>query len=77
MISRSNISVVETLRKFANAKSGKGIDVCFLVPTETGLKKSIMDATQDVRLYLKNKNLHDFDAQKKGMITQPETSFAF
>lgn len=72
MISRSNISVVETLRKFANAKSGKGIDVCFLVPTETGLKKSIMDATQDVRLYLKNKNLHDFDAQEKG-----ETGKAF
>ena len=39
MLSQSNISVVDTLREFKKVN----IPVCFLVPTETGLKKSIMD----------------------------------
>lgn len=35
-------------------------------PTETGLKKSIMDATGSVRSFLKSKNAHDYDLQKQG-----------
>ena len=34
--------------------------------TETGLKKSILDATAPVRAYLKEKNVHDYDAQLQG-----------
>lgn len=50
-------------------------------PTETGLKKSIMDATAPVRLFFKNKNIHDYQEQKQGQehkhtltvyIVQPE-----
>ena len=36
-----------------------------LVPTETGLNKSIMDATQDFREFL-CENMHMFDEQKQG-----------
>ena len=35
-------------------------------PTETGLVKSIIDATGSVRSYLKSKNVHDFENQKQG-----------
>ncbi len=34
--------------------------------TETGLKKSILDATAPVRAYLKEKNVHDYDLQLQG-----------
>lgn len=66
MLSKSNINIIETLRAFNNSKSGEGLDVCFLVPTRTGMEKSIMDATQDVRDYFKKKDLHDFDCQGQG-----------
>jgi hypothetical protein len=62
MIKLSNISVIETLRKFKE----KNIPVCFLVPTITGLEKSIMDATSDVRDFLLNKNIHDYNKQTQG-----------
>ncbi|MCP4459710.1 MAG: MvaI/BcnI restriction endonuclease family protein [Cytophagales bacterium] len=35
-------------------------------PTETGLKKSIMDATGPVRNYLKSNSIHDYSTQKQG-----------
>lgn len=35
-------------------------------PTETGLKKSIMDATGSVRSYLKSENIHDYELQQQG-----------
>lgn len=66
LISSSNLDITETLRKFANARSQKGLDVCFIVPTHTGLKKSILDATADVQKYLKISNFHDYDAQQQG-----------
>ena len=34
--------------------------------TETGLNKSILDATAPVRAYLKEKNIHDYDLQLQG-----------
>ncbi len=34
--------------------------------TETGLKKSILDATAPVRAYLKEKNVHDYETQLQG-----------
>lgn len=42
------------------------ISLTLIEPTETGLKKSIMDATGPVRNYLKEKNLHDFETQLQG-----------
>ena len=42
------------------------IELTLIEPTETGLIKSIMDATGSVRSYLKAKNIHDFESQKQG-----------
>ena len=42
------------------------VELCLIEPTETGLVKSIMDATGTVRNYLKSKNIHDFDFQNQG-----------
>ncbi|MBE0423536.1 MAG: MvaI/BcnI restriction endonuclease family protein [Lutibacter sp.] len=42
------------------------ISLTLIEPTETGLKKSIMDATGTVRNYLKSKNFHDYNLQTQG-----------
>ena len=42
------------------------IELCLIEPTETGLQKSIMDATGSVRFFLKSKNIHDFAFQNQG-----------
>ena len=39
------------------------MDVSFLVPTKTGLKKSIMDATEQVRYHLREVRIHDYYTQ--------------
>jgi hypothetical protein len=44
----------------------KSVEVTLIEPTETGLKKSIMDATGSVRSYLKDKNIHDYELQNQG-----------
>ncbi len=44
----------------------KGIEVALLEPTETGLSKSIIDATQSLRYLLKRWKIHDYDQQKQG-----------
>ncbi len=44
----------------------KGYDVAFIVPTPTGLKKSIMDAHHSIRALLKRNEIHDFFTQKQG-----------
>jgi MvaI/BcnI restriction endonuclease family len=44
----------------------KSVELCLIEPTETGLKKSIMDATGSVRTYLQTKSIHDFAKQKQG-----------
>lgn len=44
----------------------RGIEACYVVPTQTGLEKSIMDAHVGVRDYLRVKGIHDFDSQDKG-----------
>lgn len=50
---------IKTLTKFQ-------VSLALIEPTETGLKKSIMDATGAVRNFLKNENIHDFVSQKQG-----------
>jgi hypothetical protein len=42
------------------------ISVTLIEPTQTGLGKSIMDATGPVRIYLKDNNIHDYSIQKQG-----------
>ena len=42
------------------------VELCLIEPTETGLVKSIMDATGSVRNYLKSKNIHNFELQNQG-----------
>jgi hypothetical protein len=38
----------------------------FLVPTATGLEKSIMDATDGVRAWLREHEIHDYSGQQQG-----------
>lgn len=42
------------------------VALTLIEPTETGLKKSIMDATGSVRHFLKSENIHDYDLQVQG-----------
>jgi hypothetical protein len=42
------------------------VELCLIEPTQTGLEKSIMDATGSIRSYLKAKKIHDYDLQKQG-----------
>lgn len=62
MLERSDTSISETLKLF-NAYE---LEVGLLVPTATGLKKSIMDATASVRDFLRDFGFHDYDGQQKG-----------
>ncbi|MDC0185784.1 MvaI/BcnI family restriction endonuclease [Gammaproteobacteria bacterium] len=63
MLIKANIDIPETLSVFRT----EGLQVSFLVPTETSLKKSIMDATQQFREFLSNSGIHNFDNQKQGI----------
>lgn len=42
------------------------VPLALIEPTETGLKKSIMDATGSVRSFLKENGIHDYDTQGQG-----------
>jgi len=42
------------------------VSIALIEPTETGLKKSIMDATGSVRNYLRKNNFHDYSLQSQG-----------
>ena len=44
----------------------KGIDFSIIIPTETGLKKSIMDAVSGVREFLIKNGIHDYESQELG-----------
>ncbi len=62
MLSQSDIEIGMVLPIFAEP----GIDVAFLVPTETGYEKSIMDATQMVRDLLSDTGVHNYWKQGQG-----------
>ena len=62
MLSLSNLDIPETLGKFKEL----GIRVSFIVPTETGLAKSIMDAHHGIRTFLGDHQIHDFESQLQG-----------
>ena len=61
------------MRKLTEAEQNKiklltknQVSLTLIEPTETGLKKSIMDATGSVRNFLKSENIHDYDQQLQG-----------
>ena len=61
------------MRKLTDAEQEKiklltknQVSITLIEPTETGLKKSIMDATGSVRSYLKSENIHDYELQQQG-----------
>ena len=43
-----------------------GIENSIFIPTETGFKKSILDATQAVRMHFHIENFHDYSTQNMG-----------
>lgn len=62
MLEKSDFPVVIALELLTHL----GLEAAVIVPTPTGLGKSIMDATSSVREYLRSKNYHDFDTQGQG-----------
>lgn len=66
MLAKSNISITDTLKILRNNNGDYTLDPAFLVPTETGMAKSILDATMTVRAFLKKHAIHDYEVQKQG-----------
>lgn len=62
MLSISKTNVAETLALFKQ----RGIKVGFIVPTQTGLNKSILDAHESLRAFFKANEVHDYRAQYQG-----------
>lgn len=62
MLAMSDTNIDQFFSVFADA----GVPVAFLVPTQTGYTKAIMDAIGPVRELLKDANVHDFEAQRQG-----------
>lgn len=62
MLAMSDVDVKEFIPFFADA----GIPVAFLVPTNTGYEKSIMDATSPIRILLKDAGVHNYVEQAQG-----------
>jgi hypothetical protein len=51
---------------FLSTLASKAGEYAFLSPTQTGLNKSIMDATGGVRYFLKGEGIHDYSLQQQG-----------
>lgn len=62
MLVKSDVSVVDALKIL----NGHDISAGFIVPTDTSMTKSIMDATFVLRKYLKDQTFHDYDMQSQG-----------
>ena len=62
MLVESDFDITEAIR-FFNTHS---VEATYLVPTAVGLGKSIMDATSPLRLYLKQKQIHNYEGQTQG-----------
>ncbi|MCC9018087.1 DUF262 domain-containing protein [Flavobacterium lipolyticum] len=57
---------IEIENKNLEMLANHNIDFSILIPTETGLKKSIMDAVSGVREFLKTNDLHNYETQESG-----------
>jgi len=62
MLKAANTSVEEALKLF----NGAGVTTGLLVPTATGCRKSIMDATLSFRDFLHEAGIHEYANQKQG-----------
>lgn len=62
MLKAANTSVEEALKLF----NGAGVATGLLVPTATGYRKSIMDATLSFRDFLHETGVHEYSSQKQG-----------
>ena len=69
------LTSTEELRLKALTKCS--VELTLIEPTETGLKKSIMDATGIVRNYLREKGVHDYSIQNQGSNDKMIISGAF
>lgn len=62
MIEKADIPLSDVISLLSNYN----LAAAYIVPTPTGMGKSIMDATAPLRSYLKENNIHDFDTQYQG-----------
>lgn len=62
LLSKSDFPIDQALQLFANSN----LEVGLLVPTPTGLSKSILDAHEDLRDYFRIAQIHDFRTQIQG-----------
>ena len=62
MLTSSDFPIDVAMRELARF----GAQGAYLVPTSTGLEKSIMDAHESFRGYLKDHDIHDFAIQRQG-----------
>jgi hypothetical protein len=62
MLAQSDFPIEVAIAAFARW----GLEATYLVPTATGIDKSIMDAHKGFRAFLKFRGIHDFDLQGLG-----------
>lgn len=62
MLSRADRPLPDVIREFA----AFSVEAGYFVPTATGLAKSIIDAHESLRRFLRLKGIHDFDSQVQG-----------
>ena len=62
MLSAADTPVEDAIRAFADY----GFAAAYFVPTETGLRKSIIDAHEGIRSYLSSRGIHDYATQAQG-----------
>lgn len=62
MLSNADVDLAEKISDLADF----GVEAGYLVPTETGLIKSIMDAHESLRAYLASEGIHNFESQGQG-----------
>jgi hypothetical protein len=71
MLSLSDIDISQASSTILNA----GYDVSFLVPTQTGLEKSILDAHESLRSFFNRTELHSYSLQEQGVIKHISAEF--
>ena len=62
MLVKADISISEVMKVLASY----GQEAGYIVPTETGMDKNILDAHGSLRDFFKAKDIHNFDTQGQG-----------
>ena len=62
MLSKSKLNLSKIQRELESLD----LEICFLLPTQTAIDKSIIDAISQVRSYFKKFHYHDYDLQSQG-----------